>query len=97
MGVGVQLYASALYWNQLTDSCTHLPFTALTLLLPVTTPVCICACLLAVEGEVTEALGQFNSKIVITSEQPFFKDVKDLVVQSQQVKHHMWVCWMWRV
>ena len=42
--------------------------------------------MLTVEGKVTEAMGQFNSKVVITAEQPFFGDVKDLIIQSQKVR-----------
>lgn len=46
----------------------------------------LCVCMLAVKGEVSEVLGQFNTEVVITAEQPFFSDVKDLIIQSQKVR-----------
>ena len=46
----------------------------------------MCAC--TVEGEVTEVLGQFNSKVVINAGHPFFQDVKGLVVEGHQVREY---------
>lgn len=66
-------------------------------LFPFTTLAHMCVCMLVVEGEVSEVLGQFNTKVVITEEQPFFSDVKDLIIQSQTVRtplvgYRMWLC-----
>ena len=48
--------------------------------------MCVCAC--TVVGEVTEVLGQFNSKVVINVGDPFFHNVKGLVVEGHQVREH---------